>query len=378
VRRIPLLAAVVGVLAFGRVAAAAEPAAPEGRWTEERAKKWAAGLPWLVGCNFIPSNAINQLEMWQSETFDPEILRRELDFASQLGFTSVRVYLHHIPWQQDAAGFGRRIDQFLRLAEGFKIGVMFVLFDSCWDPFPKPGPQRAPTRGVHNSGWVQCPGLEILKDPARHDELKGFVTGVIGRFREDKRILVWDLFNEPENRNDASYGKDEPPNKRDLAFALLKKAYAWAREAKPAQPVTSGIWAGGDWSNPDRFSPLQRFQIESSDVVSFHCYGRLDELRAKVEALRQYKRPLLCTEFLARPRGSTFQAVLPYLKEQRVGAYCWGLVAGKTQTIYPWESWKKPFTAEPPVWHHDIVRQNGLPFDEEEMRFIQKVTGVQR
>lgn len=345
-----------------------------GRWSQERANQWYQGLPWLVGCNFSPSNAINQLEMWQADSFDPKTIERELAWAQQLGFTSVRVFLHHIPFQQDAQGFLARIEQFLQIAERHNIGVMFVLFDSCWDPFPKPGKQRDPRPHVHNSGWVQCPGLDVLTDPARHDELEGYVKGVLTRFRADKRVHVWDLFNEPDNRNDSSYGRLEPANKHDLAFALLKKAYAWARQCDPTQPVTSGVWHG-DWNKPETLSPMFQFMLNESDVISFHCYAKPEETKERVEALQRYNRPILCTEYMARPAGSTFENTLPYFKTQRVAAYNWGFVAGKTQTNYPWDSWKKTYTAEPPLWFHDIFRPDGSVYDAKEVELIKRTTG---
>jgi hypothetical protein len=364
-------------LAAGAVPAPAADPALEGRWSEEQARAWYDKLPWLVGCNYMPSHAINQLEMWQADTFDPAANDRELGFAQQLGFTSVRVFLHDIPWKQDPKGFAQRIDRFLGICEKHKIGALFVLFDSCWDPFPKAGKQHEPKPHVHNSGWVQSPGVDILKDPARHDELKDYVVGVIGRFRDDKRVHGWDLFNEPDNRNDPAYIQHEPGNKADLALQLLRKTYAWAREAKPTQPLCSGIWMG-DWSSHEKFSPMQRLQIDASDVVNFHCYGNIGEMRGRVEALKRYNRPLLCTEYMARVTGSTFQNILPYLKEQKVAAYNWGFVNGKIQTIYPWDSWRKAYTAEPPVWFHDILRRDGSPFDPKEVETIRSLTGAGR
>lgn len=347
------------------------------RWSVEKAQAWYREQPWLVGCNFIPSTAINQLEMWQADTFDPQAIDRELGWAARLGFTSVRVFLHDLVWQQDADGFLHRIDTFLGLAAKHRIGVMFVLFDSVWDPFPKPGKQREPKPHVHNSGWVQGPGIEVLKDSARVDALQPYVTGVIGRFGKDRRVQAWDLVNEPDNTNGSSYGKHEPKNKAELGLALLRKSMAWARAADPVQPLTAGVWIG-NWGDPAKLSAVERFCLEESDVISFHNYGKLDDMKRCVENLRRYNRPLLCTEFMARGNGSTFDPILHYLKEQRVAAYCWGLVAGKTQTIYAWDSWRKAYTEEPKLWFHDIFRKDGTPYDPKEVEYIQRVTGKAR
>lgn len=343
------------------------------RWPKEKAAAWGQKTPWLVGSNFIPSTAINQLEMWQADTFDPATIDRELGLAEGLGFNSMRVFLHDLPWKEDRDGYLKRINRFLEIADSHKIGVMFVLFDSVWDPFPKSGLQPVPRPHLHNSGWVQGPGIDVLKDPSKHGALEGYVKGIIGAFKDDPRVQVWDLMNEPDNRNASSYGKHEPENKAELATALLRKVFGWAREVGPVQPLTSGVWVG-DY-DPAKASATNRFQLEESDVITFHSYDPPAVLKGKISTLRQYGRPLICTEYMARPNKSTFDPALGILREQRVGAHNWGFVAGKSQTIYPWDSWKTPYTAEPKVWFHDIFRANGTVYDPAEVAYIQRVTG---
>ena len=258
-----------------------------GPWPPERAAAWAREHPWLVGCNYIPSTAINQLEMWQAETFDPATIDRELGWAEGLGFNSVRVFLHHLLWEQDAPGFLARMEQFLAIADRHKIGVVFVLFDAVWDPFPQLGKQRAPEAGPAQLGMGAEPRCKILADPARHDTLKAYVTGVVGQFRADRRVHAWDLFNEPDNPNRSSYGRLEPAGKPELALALLEKTFAWAREANPSQPLTAGVWQGS-LSDPDKLSPINRYMLTQSDVISFHNYRPLrgaEEGRRVAEAI---------------------------------------------------------------------------------------------
>ncbi len=360
--------------AIGVFAASIHLAEGGGRWSAEKAEQWSEKQPWLVGCNYTPRSAINQLEMWQAETFDPETIDEELGWAEDLGFTSIRVFLHHLPWEEDSAGFCRRLDRFLEIAAAHKIGVMFVLFDGVWDPFPKLGKQRSPQPGLHNSGWVQSPGVEILKHPDRHDELRGYVVGIVSRYRNDRRVQIWDLFNEPDNRNDNSYGWHEPKNKAELALRLLQKTFAWLREADVQQPLTAGIWRG-DWSSHDTLTDIGRYMIEQSDIISFHSYANLAETKRRAGLLKRYGRPLLCTEYMARPIGSTFDPHLKYFRENKIGAYNWGFVNGKTQTIYPWDSWQKPYTSEPPVWFHDIFRADGTPYRPREVESIKQTTG---
>jgi hypothetical protein len=248
-----------------------------------------------------------------------------------------------------------------------------VLLDSVWDPQPKPGKQREPKPHVHNSGWVQAPGAEILRDPSRWEkELKPYIVGVISHFRNDDRVLMWDLMNEPDNTN-GSYKTTELPNKAEMAFQLLKQEWKWARESNPSQPLTSGVWTG-DWDSDAKLAPIHRFQLENSDVISFHSYDPPAGMQKRIDSLKRYQRPIICTEYMARPRGSTFAAILPILKKEHIAAYNWGFVNGKSQTIYPWDSWEKSYTHEPELWFHDIFWGDGRPYDVKEVTLIKELT----
>lgn len=367
--------ALILTLLLCNFAAMAQAPVASKRWSEKQANDWYARQAWLVGCNYIPANAINELEMWQAETFDPKTIDQELGWAEGLGMNTLRVFLHDLLWQQDAEGFKKRIGQFLRIAEKHKIKPMFVLFDSCWDPFPQLGPQRAPKPGVHNSGWMQSPGANALQDAAQYPRLEAYVKGVVGAFANDHRILAWDVWNEPDNTNGSSYGKQEPANKVELVSALLPHVFSWARAARPVQPLTSGVWKG-DWSAPEKMTAIDKTMIELSDIVSFHNYDDGAEFEKRVKWLERYNRPLLCTEYMARGNKSTFQGSLPMAKQYRVAAYNWGFVAGKTQTFLPWDSWQKPYTdREPAIWFHEIFKQDGTPYRAEEVELIRHLTG---
>jgi len=340
------------------------------RWTEQAANDWYANQPWLVGSNYIPSTAINELEMWQASTFDPQRIDTELGWAQSLGLNTMRVFLHDLLWKQDPEGFKKRIDIFLTIAQKHEIRPIFVLFDSCWDANPKLGKQHAPTPGVHNSGWVQSPGAAALKDPSEYPRLEAYVKGVVGAFAHDTRILGWDVWNEPDNTNDGSYASSEPRNKVELVLELLPKAFEWARAAGATQPLTSGVWKG-DWSSPEKLGRMEKIQLAFSDVISFHSYDKPEVFEKRVLSLQQYHRPILCTEYMARGNGSTFQGTLPIAKKYHVAAINWGLVAGKTQTYLPWDSWKNPYTnREPAVWFHEIFRTDGQPYRQDEADFI--------
>jgi len=350
--------------------------AQEQRWSEAQANAWYARQLWPVGANFLPSTSINQLDMWQAATFDPTTIESELGWAESIGMNTMRVFLHNLLWQQHPDGFKQRIDTFLAIAARHHIRPVFVLFDSCWDPFPKLGPQHPPIPGVHNSGWVQAPGAEILIDTGQYPRLRSYVAGVVSAFANDTRVLAWDVWNEPDNINKGSYGRLEPKNKTEVIEALLPQVFAWARSVHPTQPLTSGLWQG-DWSSLEKMPPIARIQVEQSDVISFHNYGWPEEFEARVKQLEQFHRPLICTEYMARGAGSIFDTVLPLAKKYRVGAINWGLVAGKSQTYLPWDSWLRPYVLEqPPVWFHDVFHADGTPYRQREIEIIRDLTGA--
>jgi len=346
------------------------PAFARPRWTPEEADAWYAKQPWLVGSNFIPADAINQLEMWQASTFNPSEIDKELTLAQGLGMTTMRVFLHDLLWQQDPAGFQRRLDQFLTIADKHHIHPVLVLFDSCWDPDPQLGPQRPPMPGIHNSGWMQSPGAHALATPSDYARLEAYTKGIVGAFRKDPRVVAWDLWNEP-----GQTGRGDPPDKEKIVLKLLPQVFAWARSVDPEQPLTSGVW--DEYQDHDKLSDFSKIQLAESDVITFHNYQWPENFEAAVLELQRYHRPILCTEYMARPMGSTFDQILPLAKKYHVGAINWGFVAGRTQTYYPWDSWQHPYVdSPPPVWFHEIYKQDYTPYREREVEIIKSLTGV--
>jgi len=367
-----LTAAVIAVSLY------ATAAGTETRWSEQKANSWYRQQPWLVGSNYVPKSAINQLEMWQEATFNPAEIDQELTWAERMGMNTMRVFLHDLLWQQDAVAFQKRINEFLTIAARHHIRPMFVLFDSCWDPLPHLGPQHPPTPGIHNSGWVQSPGAKALADVNQYPRLKSYVQGVVQAFARDDRILAWDIWNEPGSDNAGSYPKEELPAKDKTArvTALLPQVFAWAREANPTQPLTSGVWAVDNSLEGADLGELQQIQLRESDIVTFHNYSWPEYFKRQIAWLKKYNRPVICTEYMARSVGSTFDTVLPIAKQEHVGAINWGFVAGKTQTYLPWDSWQHPYVLDqPPVWFHEVLRPDGTPYRAAEVDLIRQLTG---
>lgn len=355
-------------------AQAADAPAPA-RWTEARANAWYAQQPWLVGANYIPRDAINQLEMWQADTFNPTEIDQELGWAQAIGMNTMRVFLHDLLWQQNPKGFQQRINIFLTIAAKHHIRPVFVLFDSCWDPYPKLGPQRPPIPGVHNSGWVESPGWPALHDPSQYPRLETYVKGVIGAFGNDPRVLAWDVWNEPDNGNGDYEAPDQRKVKRAIVAKLLPQVFAWARSQHPIQPLTSGVFHGDDWSDISKLQPVPRIQLTQSDVISFHNYDFPEDFESHIVSLEKYHRPILCTEYMARGADSLFDLDLPIAQKHRIAAINWGLVNGKTQTNFPWDSWQRPYVLiKPTVWFHDIFYPDGKPYRQHEVDLIRQLT----
>lgn len=344
------------------------------RWSPDRANNWYQAQGWPVGANYITSNAVNQLEMFQADTFDPRRIDTELGWAQSAGFNTLRVFLHDLLWVQDQRGFQARLAQFVDIAARHGIKPLFVLFDSCWDPAPQAGPQRPPTPGVHNSGWVQSPGAARLDDRGYIRILRGYVTAVLTQFRNDDRVLAWDLWNEPDNPS-RHYRSTERADKVQLVADLLPQVFDWARSVDPCQPLTSGVWHG-EWADPDSRSTISGIQLDNSDVITFHSYAEPAEFENRIDELAPLGRPVLCTEYMARTLGSTVEDILPIAKRRNVAAINWGFVAGKTQTYFPWDSWEHPYTAMPDVWFHDLLQPDGRPFKAPEIQTIRQMSGL--
>ena len=352
-------------------------------WSMERAEEWHADHDWVVGANFVPSTAVNQIDMWQGFTFDPETIDRELGYAADAGFNTMRVYLHYLVWARDAEGYKERIEQYLDIADRHGIKTMFVFFDDVWGNDPNLGPQPKPVPGIHNSGWVESPGRDERLQREMWPAFEAHVKDIMSTFANDERVLMWDLYNEPGN------GKNPPSS----TLPLLKEVVQWAREVDPSQPITVGVW-----NFSDRFAELNEYQLAVSDITTFHTYGDPESTKRKVAELRERTggRPMIATEYMARTNDNTFENHLPYFHQENIGAINWGLVSGETQTIYAWEypkgtsreyynewkeavrevyPWEEPEDVpEPEVWFHDVFRKDGMPYDPAEVELIRRLS----
>lgn len=372
-----------------------------GQWPKEKANAWYAKLPWLVGCNYYPATAINQIDMWQASTFDPATIDRELALAASIGMNTLRVYLHDLVWADDEGGLYARMDQFLAICQKHGIRPSFVFFDDCHYPDPKLGPQPLPVKAWHNSGWVNCPARDVAirfakgeANPQEVARLKGYVQRTMRRFKDDGRVLYWELYNEPgrgtgESGNMAGGGSKSSMG--ELSNRLVHASWIWAREVNPSQPITSCTEGSVGKTN----IAINR---ANSDVHSIHNYGPPESLEKLILEYQKDGRPVIVTEWLARTRKSTVADCLPVMRRLNAGAIHWGFVSGEAGTIWPWESRNrkgldgKPLTVdglreagevvrpgepfpEPELWFHDLFRPDHSPYDPAEIAVFKKLTG---
>ena len=339
-----------------------------GRWSADKAAGWYSSMEWPVGCDYIPAYAGNQFEMWQSETWNPDAVDRELAKAEGLGFNTVRIFLHHGLWEEERDEFFSHIDEFLTIADSHGISTLMTLFTNGGSEMHRIGEKAEPVPGIHNSMWAQTPGMSIVNDPSRWGMVERYEKDVLRRFAQDDRIIAWCIYNEPENVPECN------------TLPLLREVFRWAREVNPSQPLTATLTIN-PYNRPKyhmKEFPMMTFICENSDILSFHCYGEAWEVDEFIDLLVPFGRPVFCTEYMARPYGCTFETVMPVLKERKVAAYSFGLVNGRTQLHYEWNrvegGEKVPFESEPELWFHDIFRSDGTPWSEEETDFIKSMT----
>ncbi|MHC4619752.1 MAG: alpha/beta hydrolase fold domain-containing protein [Planctomycetota bacterium] len=332
------------------------------RWPPEKAWNWYKQRPWLVGFNYVPSTACNTTEWWQSyKAFDEETIDRELGWAAELGFNTTRAFVQYIAWKRDPDTFKRTFDRFLALAAKHGISVMPVLFDDCTfgDPRqtePYLGRQREPIPGMILPSWTPSPGHKRVTDRSEWPGLERYVKDMVGSFGRDKRVLIWDLYNEP-----GASGMG------DKSLPLLKAAFAWAGQADPDQPLTVAPYSR-------RHKNINDASLSLSDIISFHAYTDYNGMKKKITEFKKHGRPVICTEWMARAKGSRFEKELPLFKREGVGCYSWGLVSGRTQCQFPWSN-KRGGTVDPKTgWFHDILHPDGTPYRPDEIKAIRKYT----
>ncbi len=330
------------------------------QWTPEQAWEWYKMQPWLCGLNYIPATCINSMEMWQEETFDLAYMDKELTLAEDIGFNCLRVFVNYLAWEMDSDGIKERMDQFMEICKNHEMRVMWCLFDDCAfgdmvDPVA--GIQPGMVDGWYAYGWTPSPGHSMVYDTTSYARLETYVKDVIGYFRNDERVLLWDVYNEPKRAD--KFPEDDP---------LLARVMKWTWAANPVQPITTSFWG---WSLDNSENTRNKLIAGYNDISGFHTYSDSAETAKHVRELKQYyNRPVIVTEWLNRPIGSRPETHLPIFLEERIGCIHWGLVNGKTQTHYPWGHKTGDAEPEPGMWQHDLFHKDFTAYSIEENRLF--------
>lgn len=328
-----------------------------GQWTTDQAWQWSNSMPWPCGFNYIPANAISYTEMWMDYCFNPDEIDREMKMAQDVGFNCARVVLPFVVWEHDPEVFKQRLDKFLEICQRHQIRVMPALFDDCAfgpDANPVFGRRSDVIPGWYANGWTPSPGHDIVRNQQEWPRLEKYVKDVIGSFKDDARLWVWDLYNEPTNG--VSIGSLHLPL-GNVSLPLVTSVFRWAREINPQQPLTIGKWIDN--------LELNDIALNWSDIITFHNYGSPEKLEKDIKDLKHYGRPIICTEWMNRNIESTVADCLPVFQQEVVGAIHWGLVNGKTQTHLNWGH--LPGDPEPKFWQHDLYGGDYSPYDLSEI-----------
>lgn len=355
------------------------------RWSAAEARDWWAETPWVCGINYLPSTAVNFLEMWHPDGYDRATIDRELGWAGDIGYNAIRTNPQFLAWRHDRDGLLARLDEVVGLAATHGLRTVPVLFDDCGFGGLEPawGRQPNPVPGVHNSRAVASPGRAAVQDRAAWPEYEAYVRDLVGAFARDPRILFWDLYNEPGNR--MVFGPDgfrlHAPDFTADSIALMRDAFGWARAMGPAQPLTVAAWATpppGSDAAPYQ-TPADLLALALSDIVTFHAYWDTAHVAAFADHLAAEGRPMLSTEWMARAVDSRIADQLPFYRERGIGCFQWGFVRGRTQTHLPWPAALVAAhggTADRSVWFHDLLDPDGTPYDPAEIACLRRVTGA--
>ena len=347
-------------------------------WTPKQANEWYNGLPYLAGVNYVPSYAVNAIEVWSDETFDIKTIERELLLLKSINMNVIRIFLNDKVHQHNPDALYSKMQQLLDLCEKHDIYVMFTFFTNGGRPESNLGKQPEPVPGKHNSQWVKSPSLSVLGDDSKWGYLRDYVFGTVSKFADNKRVIAWNVFNEPGNVSSThvpgqkAMSNDEHVNYLINTKKLMEKSFKWAREANPSQPITAPIWTDDPF-----ISKMFSGAIENNcDVMSYHCYENIVKHYNIINRLKKHGRPIMCTEWLARHSGSTFNPALQFLKANKIASFSFGLKKGRIQTHLAWPWFlNSQLKGVNEIWLHDIFDENDNPYCPEECAYIKRILG---
>lgn len=350
------------------------------RWSPKKANEWYAQMGWLRGCNFLPSNCKGFLDMFQSYQSDEHLAcaDAELALAASLGYNSIRFLLNFNVWRLEHDHLLKQFDAYLSLCKKHGMTAMVMLGCDCC--VPKTKLYTPPALGEQRVDWGWHGGTKhsafedrkevghhLLDIPEFRELYYAFIREIITIHKEDPRICVWDLYNEPGNSN-----RDE------ITLPHLQKFFEIAREIDPIQPLTACLWRWDD-AQFETPSPCAQFCLDNADIITYHNYENLEKNVRIIRFLRRFGRPVMNTEWMARPLGSTVFDLFPLFYLENVSCFNWGLVAGKAQYFECWNNIWDRYEAgvdeniDFRLWFHDLFRPSHRPYDPKETALIRRI-----
>ena len=374
------------VLASAVAVTLAAAAGRNGPWPKEKAWEWYRAQPWMRGCNYMPASCANRVDQWQELGCEERFaeMERELQVAESIGFNTLRIIVElqgFGVWLEEHDGFMERFERCLEIMDKHNMRAIVVLGNDCMRPksvwkLPKPGPQHYDI-GYHGgrkqSQHGSFPG-EIghsqVDDPELKPKFFAMCEELMTKYREDRRIVIWNIWNEPGNSN-----------RGEVSAAPLKELFELAWKIDPVQPLAADLWRDDFGTDPKSKNQAQCVAGQLSDIISYHCYSDYEHQVRVIRLLRKhYDRPMVNTEWLARIMHNDVFTAYPLYYIEGIGCTCWGFVAGKYQTYEPWESaWKQIEKGTPESktwdmtkWLHDLYRPSLRPYDPKEIDLIKR------
>ncbi|MGI6713538.1 MAG: cellulase family glycosylhydrolase [Bacilli bacterium] len=348
------------------------------KWSKEKAWAWYNQQNWIRGFCYYPSCCVDLIEMWQEYNWDnvKKTINHEMKLAKDWGFNAVRIITSFEVYLDQHDAMMEHLEEFIMICDQHQIKVMVCLGNDCLvskSNYKKPIYGEQKCEYFYHSGKAISPhivmndfGYSLTDDEENVEKYLAYIDEIVGKYAKDKRVLLWDIFNEPGN------------SKRDmLSYEIMKKSFEIARKHQTIQPCAACCWSYDKHNRP--YKEIELKALEMSDVILYHGYMDFKKHHRTVRWLKKtYDRPLFNTEWLHRIWHNNVKNLFPYFRKHKIACFNWGLVRGKSQTNEPWEwlfnvyhqghgkDWD--FTK----WQHDLIRSNGQPYDFEEEKIIKR------
>lgn len=348
------------------------------KWTKERAWEWYNKQPWIRGFCYYPSCCLNMIEMWQEYNWDKvkATMEKEMAIAKEWGFNAVRILTLFDLYLDQPEAHLNHLEEFIQICDKNQIKVMVCIGNDCLvskSNYKKPSyGEQEYDLGYHSGKAISPhivmnePGYALADEPEYFDLYLEYVEAIISKYAKDERVLLWDIYNEPGNSRRGM-----------MSYKVMEESFKIARKYDTIQPCAACCWSYNEKDEP--YKEIELKALEMSDVILYHGYMNYKKHKRTVKFLKKtYERPLFNTEWLHRIWHNDVEHFFPYFRKNKIAAFNWGFVRGKSQTNEPWEwlfneyhlghgkDWD--FTK----WQHDLIRSNLEPYDFKEYEIIKR------